>query len=235
MSFITRAALRAGRGAQRNLVSLLLDGSRGDAAHRLIWSLFADDEAKRDFLYREIEPGRYLIVSAREPLDPSGLWRLEIKPYAPTFESGQRLAFSLRANPAVRVRGQPDASGRGRRADAVMHAKTAARAAGERFEREEQSAAALQWLKTREDNLGVRLDPLRCAATGYERRRIAREGAREISFRVVDYEGALEVSEPARLTRALTGGVGAAKAFGCGLLLVRPDYGHVAGELSDED
>ncbi len=112
---MTRAALHPGREAQRGLVSLLLDASRGDAAHRLVWSLFSTADARRDFLYREIASGEFLIVSAREPVDPAGLWRLETKPYAPALTEGRRLAFSLRANPALRVRSQRERSGRGRR------------------------------------------------------------------------------------------------------------------------
>lgn len=224
MSFITRAALHPSRGVQRSLISLLLDASKGDAAHRLVWTLFGGADARRDFLYREIASGEFLIVSAREPIDPAGIWRLETKPYAPALTAGQRLAFSLRANPALRVRRDRDKSGRGKRADAVMHVKKA-RAKGEPFDREAQAAAALAWLVARGDRLGVRFDADRCAATAYSARRIAREGARDAAFHTVDYEGALTVVHSGALQAALTGGVGAAKAYGCGLLLIRPDYG----------
>ena len=44
----------------------------------------------------------------------------------------------------------------------------------------------------------------------------------EIQFSTVDFGGELAVKDAVRLTEALCAGVGRAKAFGCGLLLVRP-------------
>ena len=37
----------------------------------------------------------------------------------------------------------------------------------------------------------------------------------------IDYEGLLEVRDPAVFTTALAQGIGKAKAFGCGLMLIR--------------
>ena len=42
-----------------------------------------------------------------------------------------------------------------------------------------------------------------------------------IELATVDFEGILEVADPARLLDALIQGVGHAEAFGCGLMLVR--------------
>jgi CRISPR system Cascade subunit CasE len=218
MNWITRAELRRDAPAQQALASLLLDASRPDVGHRLVWSLFADDQdANRDFLYREVEPGRFLIVSERGPSDPRELWRLETKPYAPRFMRGERMGFSLRANPAQSVK----AAGRERgvRVDAVMHAKTLAR---DKLNPDEIEQAALDWLFAREARLGVRFDRPFCAAGGYRQVHIGRPGAKPIRHSVVDYEGALEVLDPAALARVAAGGVGKAKGYGCGLLMLRP-------------
>lgn len=56
-------------------------------------------------------------------------------------------------------------------------------------------------------------------AEGYEQHR-GKGGALRLSS--VDISGRLRVSDPAALQRALFGGIGHGKAFGCGLLLVRP-------------
>jgi CRISPR system Cascade subunit CasE len=46
-------------------------------------------------------------------------------------------------------------------------------------------------------------------------------GSKGIELATVDFEGTLEVADPARFLDALVRGVGPAKAFGCGLMLVR--------------
>lgn len=56
--------------------------------------------------------------------------------------------------------------------------------------------------------------------TGYTQHRLEHKG-RRIQFSSVDYEGIVEVINPDKLQTALVEGIGRAKAFGCGLLLVR--------------
>jgi CRISPR system Cascade subunit CasE len=217
MTWLTRAELRRDEPAQKALARMLLDEGARDVGHRLVWSLFTNDpEAKRDFLYREAEVGRFLILSGRPPADPLGLWQIQSKPYAPFLASGLRLGFALRANPAqsVKMAGRD----RGVRVDAVMHAK---RHADRPFGPEDVEAAALAWLFARETRLGVAFDRDRCSAGGYHQVSVARAGKRPIRHSVIDFEGVLEVVEPAHLAAALAGGVGKARAFGCGLLLLR--------------
>lgn len=48
-----------------------------------------------------------------------------------------------------------------------------------------------------------------------------RKGNRGGKLVTVTFEGVLNVTDPAHLIRLLENGVGPAKAFGCGLLLVR--------------
>ncbi|MCI0421919.1 MAG: type I-E CRISPR-associated protein Cas6/Cse3/CasE [Acidobacteria bacterium] len=44
---------------------------------------------------------------------------------------------------------------------------------------------------------------------------------KKIELSTLDFEGVLLVTEPDRFLRALLSGIGPAKAFGCGLMLVR--------------
>lgn len=218
MTWLTRAELRRDEPAQKALARMLLDEGDRDVGHRLVWSLFADDpDASRDFLYREAEAGRFLILSDRQPGDPNGLWKIDTKVYAPVLTVGLRLGFALRANPAQSVK--TAGKDRGVRVDAVMHAK---RQATDPFDAEAVEAAALGWLFAREARLGVVFDRDRCSAGGYHQVSIARAGARPIRHSVIDFEGVLEVVDPAALAVVLTTGVGKARAFGCGLLLLRP-------------
>jgi CRISPR system Cascade subunit CasE len=207
--------------------------ARAGATHRLIWTLFADDaERRRDFLWREetqgARPGRasFLILSARPPLDRHGLFEIESKPFEPNLAPGDRLAFALRANPVV-TRPDPE-SGRPQRHDVVMdllHGLPKGARADARSATTLQ--AGLAWLAGQGEGAGFHL-PLNAAGEpwlrvdGYDQIRLSRGRARStIALSVLDLEGVLEVQAPDRFLDALTRGFGKAKAFGCGLMLVR--------------
>ena len=90
---ISRLTFRREPGALRALVGVLREGlDNPDRAHRLLWTLFADDgeNTKRDFIFRAgIGPrspdGDFLVVSARSPRDSLGFWNVETKSYDPRF------------------------------------------------------------------------------------------------------------------------------------------------------
>ncbi len=62
-------------------------------------------------------------------------------------------------------------------------------------------------------------DALRVDA--YRQHRLPRKGGKLIQFSTVDLSGVLEVTDAAVATEALLNGIGRARGFGCGLLLVR--------------
>jgi CRISPR system Cascade subunit CasE len=238
---ISKVSLKRSPGAQGALAKMLLNSAAGDRGHQLVWSLFArtGEEKRRTelgleiplFLFREIEPGAFLVVSRDAPCDPHDLWAIDQKDYIPAFSPDQKLGFVLRAFPAVAVRA-PGVK-RGVRTDAIMHAKKprAMREKGAVFGPDDVTAAGLDWLYKREARLGVTFDRRRCSAGGYREVRIPNpkdgEGKRlgqrrDISFHEIDYEGVLTVTDADKLKTALFAGVGKAKAYGCGLLLVRP-------------
>jgi CRISPR system Cascade subunit CasE len=213
MSWITQAQLRRDTPQARQLVSQLLMSGNRDAGHSLVWNLFAEDpDAPRDFLYREAEPGQFLIVSHRAPKDVAELWALQSRPYAPQIATHERFGFSLRANPTVSL-SQPDRA-RSQRKD-VMEVATHRK--GSALSAEEREAAAMDWLLGRASQLGVWFDTGLCGTRRRDRLRLSKG----IVHTVVDYEGVLIVEDPARLLAALIGGVGRGKAYGLGLLLLR--------------
>jgi CRISPR system Cascade subunit CasE len=134
------------------------------------------------------------------------------------------MRFLLRANPAETVRRA--GTKRGVRVDAVMNAKRPRSERGDRsFDAEDEQSAALRWLFKRADRFGVRFEEPACRVDAYRVERLSRGFHRredDTRFAVVDYQGELEVTSPERLSEALRGGIGKAKAYGCGLLLVRP-------------
>ena len=200
--------------------------------HQWLWRFLpAPAGTPRSFQFRRRDVDglpRFYVVSDREPVAPSPHWEVRSKPYAPSLAVGDHLAFELRANPVVTTR---DASGKAARHDVVMQEK-----AGLLKERQlarwadwlTQDRPTLpdlvqrtcgQWLQARCQRLGIAIDNQTLSADGYEQHR-GKNG--ELRFSTVDFSGQLQVVDAAALRSALYAGVGHAKAFGCGLLLIRP-------------
>ncbi len=222
--YLSRVELTRGPGAAAAWAAVLKDGARFDRGHKLVWTLFAGRENnKRSFLWREIDTGSYIVLSAEEPQDESRLWRIATKRFEPNLLPGDTLAFSLRANPAIAVKVEGE---RSKRADAVMHVKRPAKEREAKglpvLDAEGRERAALDWLYKREGRLGVFFLTKRCSAAGYQTIRAGQSSTGdEVRFASVDYEGVLEVKDPAIFTAALKAGIGKAKAYGCGLMLIR--------------
>jgi len=222
--FLSRARLRRDTSI-RALLPVLLGpqpgASPGKPGHHLMWYLFTDGvERTRDFLWREMEPGTFLTLSARRPEDPHGLFELdEPKRFAPLLEPGDRLRFSLHANPVVRRRAGPEH--RLAKHDIVMHALR--RGEGERAARRLKTVreAGFAWLEQQAARSGfaVRLGEVRI--DGYAQHRMRHRAAGTVSYSTLEFEGILRVEDPSSLLTAVTRGFGSAKAYGCGLMLLR--------------
>lgn len=220
---LSRVALRRDGSAAALARLLVPEGGaapRSAAGHHLLWSLFADTpDRRRDFLWREEGPGRFITLSAREPVDGHGLFHVESKPFEPVLRAGDRLRFALRANPVMAI---PGARGeRGKRADVVMQ-KLHAVPRGERAAARETviPEAGRAWLAKQGERHGFALEG-EVGVDGYETIRLPRPGADLIRYGVLDFEGVLTVRDPAAFLSQLAQGFGRARAFGCGLMLVR--------------
>jgi CRISPR system Cascade subunit CasE len=196
-------------------------GARLGAAHSLVWALFADGpDRRRDFLWREVRSGEFLILANRPPTDAHNLFDLEYKPFAPVLRPGQSLGFDLRANPVISVPANPGR--RGKRHDVVMHAlSTVAR--NERASAREAAIreAGTAWLVRKGRAAGFSVDPSRLYIDSYDRVRIPRSDARTVIFSTLTFQGVLTVEDPAQFLAAVLCGFGTAKGFGCGLMLIR--------------
>lgn len=217
--FMTRLAISRKPSVQALNALLSPDdrGDRSDAHHRLLWTLFADHpDRQRDFLWREEREGEFLILSAREPVPTDLFERIEVKPFAPVLHSGDQLHFTLRAN-ATRTR-----KGKGR-VDVVMDALYDLPPA-QRAERRMQTASTegAAWLARQGERNGFGL--LHCDVTDYSVRALpAHKGVRkgQPQFGILDLQGLVQVTDPDAFVSVLQTGLGRAKAFGCGLMLVR--------------
>jgi len=229
--FLSRLILR--RDPSLDALRALLqpdDGGRLlDANHRLVWAVFAGDpDARRDFLWRAEGEGRFLALSARAPIASPLFEPHAIKPFAPALNAGDRLHFSLRTN-ATRARGVGPGL-RGQRVDVVMDTLHRMGAVDRAKARDGAAhSAALGWMAAQgvangfhvardEDDkpaLNV-VDYAVVAIPGHSGRRRGQP-----QFGVLDLAGTLVVDDPAAFVARLAQGFGRARAFGCGLMLIR--------------
>jgi CRISPR system Cascade subunit CasE len=214
---IAKARLR--RDASTAAIASLLmpadDDQRIGASHRLLWSLYADSpDRPRDFLWRQTGQGEFLMLGKRAPVDRHSLFDLEHKPFAPALRAGRRLAFNLRANATAR-------DNRGKPVDVVMHALYPVPSTERAAQRERvTSEASTAWLRRQGERCGFDLVPESLRIDGHQQMRIP-HGSKPIQFSVLDFTGELIVQEPESFLAGVAAGFGRARAFGCGLMLIR--------------
>ncbi|MDE0680180.1 MAG: type I-E CRISPR-associated protein Cas6/Cse3/CasE [Gammaproteobacteria bacterium] len=227
MPYLSRVCLRQDASVSA-LAPLLLGQAHNESktrhpAHHLIWSLFADHaDRSRDFLWREMRTGVFLVLSDRHPVDRHGLFDID-KPklFNPNLESGDRLKFSLRANPVVRRRHEKRR--RSTKHDVVMDALRSLPASKRPLRRlEVMRSAGIEWLVQMGNKAGFNLSESDVWVDGYTQHSVARKGtAPTMKYSTLDFEGTLTVQEPPVLVSRIAQGFGSAKAYGCGLLLIR--------------
>ncbi|WP_446011403.1 type I-E CRISPR-associated protein Cas6/Cse3/CasE [Candidatus Electrothrix sp.] len=197
------------------------------ALHQAVWQLFSDSpERERDFMYRLDRDGLRPVVytvSEREPEDRSTVWQVAVKDYTPVLRIGTELGFLLRANPVVTKK---DAQGR-RRHDVVMDRKKTLQEQGVTKQDMPSSAELAQeagwdWLACRAEQYGFTARQENVLVEGYRQEVFPKNrNGPKIRFSLLDFSGRLTVTDPDLFLRTLFRGMGPAKAFGCGLLLVR--------------
>lgn len=191
--------------------------------HQLLWQLFSQD-TQRGFLFREEQGGAglpcFYILSEQVPQSGEGIFCIQSKAFAPKLQAKQRLAFKLRVNPTICV---ADESGKRRRHDVLMHAKYQLKGQGSAAElKQAMEQAALAWIAKPERlaQWGVSLAALpeiEC----YTQHKSHKKTGNHPQFSSVDFQGVLTVEEPELFLLQHAKGFGRAKAFGCGLMLIR--------------
>ena len=202
------------------------------AEHQVIWALMARErEQSRDFLFRREHVGHwpvFYVLSSQSPTQPQdGPWSVHTKAFTPKLSASQRLGFVLRANPVRTTKASSEpADKRRQRHDVVMDAKRQEHAkVVEPAMRSSQAQLVQQagprWLEERAERAGFSLEAL--YVDDYHQHRLTKRGQQHpIRFSTVDYQGILRVLDTKRFIETLHRGIGPAKAFGCGLMLVRP-------------
>jgi CRISPR system Cascade subunit CasE len=180
--------------------------------HQAVWKAFPGrDGDRRDFLTRldqQRDGFRLMIVSPIEPTRPDWCppesW--QSKPIPDTYFSRRRYAFQLCANPTKKITklgadGSPTKNGK----RVPLHTR-------EEF---------IGWIRRKGDQGGflVDSDSLRTFSRGREY--FEKQGMRGMHS-AVEFQGVLSVTDPAKFHEIFTRGIGSAKAFGFGLLVIAP-------------
>lgn len=179
--------------------------------HQRVWQAFGgrDGEA-RDFLVRidrKEEAYRVLVLSHTVPTRPD--WcpgdSFATKPIPGSFFAHPDFAFSLLANPTKKVRSN---------------------AAGERTKNGRRLPLTsredlLAWLHRKAEASGFTFDP-ESTQTIPRGREYFHKSSTHGTLTAVDFRGRLHVSDPVAFRAAVATGLGSAKAFGFGLLVLAP-------------
>lgn len=219
------------------------------ALHQELWQVFSDSpDRRRDFLYRleksEKNPIIYT-VSERIPNKDNELWSVETKSYCPNIVKGQLLMFSLQANPVdITKENRPsekidlwkknriakglkekDVTKKRVRHDVVMFAKKKMGWSDLSVKERPPLAqviheAGLTWLQKRSVKNGFHIDINKIRIDGYMRHCFLK-GAKEIKLSTLEFNGVLKVEEPENFLQMIYQGLGPAKGFGCGLMLIK--------------
>lgn len=186
--------------------------------HRQLWRLFpgelreirrACEENRQSFLFR-IEkrlpgcPARLLVQSRRSPDATVGLAVLGSREFDPEPIAGQRLAFLLTANPIKTITDTQRESKPGKKAEKCRVPLL----------REEEQR---DWLARKLDGAAE----VEAVSVLPHPPLYFRKGGRGGKLVTVTFEGVLRVLDGPALGRQLQNGVGPAKGFGCGLMLVK--------------
>jgi CRISPR system Cascade subunit CasE len=214
------------------------------AEHQWLWKFFPSSaDQTRDFIFRrhELEQiPRFYVVSKRPPTAFSEAWQVQSRNYDPQLQEGQRLSFQLRANPVITRKND---AGKSQRHDVVMQAKKQLLTehglskeakwadwndeSNKPFLYELVQQCCAVWLDGVAKRNGFEIaltdeeEPQRkLQVDAYEQNKAGKHD-HNIRFSAVDFSGELLVTNPELFHLALCNGLGHAKAFGCGLLLVR--------------
>lgn len=190
------------------------------AEHQWLWRFFPSAEGTpRDHIFRRADQGqrmRFYVVSKRPPVPFSEAWSVRTKPYAPKLQAGDELEFELKANPVVTRQHE----GKHKRHDVVMDAKRRARAEGVAPDSNYAllRSACSAWLQGQGSKHGFAFEEDDLSVDAYAQHE-AKQG--HLRFSSVEFRGRLSVTQPEAFQTMLFHGLGHAKAFGCGLMLVR--------------
>lgn len=244
MPYLSRIWLNPLRpGAQRMLRSphvlhaAVLGGlSRQPVTERVLWRLESSSPYRADVLVLtdSLPSWEHLVEQGGWPTSDEPQSR--VRPYDPLLDriiKGREFAFRLRANPVSTTRHpQKPTSSQQRRLS------TGGRPRGVRVAHR-TSAHQMAWLLARLPGWGFEIPP---TSDGYSHMKLAERerlvftktargnGHRRVVLDTATFEGRIRVSDPDTARMRLLSGVGAGRAYGCGLITLAPLTSASAGD-----
>jgi CRISPR system Cascade subunit CasE len=204
-------------------------------AHRAVWSLLADDRDKRDFLFSVTGLAPFsAILRTRGPVPQAAEWCVESYPLETHFEQGRVLRFRLEAVAEV-ARSVADTR-RSKRMDIVLDALRQHRELQEGSADDLERAfaepqdiaakAARDWMEAQGRRRGFEIverddGEAAFAFVDHQRHRMRHRNG-PIQAGSITVEGLLRVTDPVAFSEALSTGFGRLKAYGFGLMQIRP-------------
>jgi CRISPR system Cascade subunit CasE len=196
--------------------------------HQKIWTIASRSQnQKRDFLYR-VEYDTYQNIKCIYLLAPNQITsqngvKVTVSPrYQPDIETNERLYFKLTANPIIKRK----ENGKAKEYSLIMDAK-------QRFKIDKQDYldqysldeliydVGIKWLTRKGEQHGFAVKRFEVIINNDREYNIKPIGRQEYILRTLDFSGMLTVTDPSLFLKALYEGIGSAKGFGCGLMMVK--------------
>ena len=215
---IDRDFLHKNRKIYQNIYSL----------HQKIWALVSRNKnQERDFLYRvEYDAYKninYIYLLAPNQISSQKNIQIAISPkYQPQIEAGESFFFKLRANPIIKRK----ENGKAKEYSIIIDAKHQFKKNGQNYQEqfsldELMHSVGMKWLIRKGEQHGFSAKQFEVKINNDCEYPINPPEKKIFTLRTLDFEGKLKIVDADRFKKALFQGIGSAKAFGCGLLLVR--------------
>lgn len=193
MSILSQLLVNKTDAARRRL-------SDAYAWHQVIWKSFPDQDGEpRRFLFRTDDAGRHfrLLVLSKIPPENIELGHWHSKTVSPSFLSHPFYRFEIKANPTMRR--SSDRRRLGIYSEEKLH----------------------QWIENKAEQNGFNIEP-RSLTIGSPIDEIFVRNKIRGKHVSVDFQGILQVTDRCKFQSAFQNGIGSAKSFGYGMLMLQP-------------
>lgn len=193
--------------------------------HQMVWNIFSESPSqKRNFIFRQdFQHGLPLIYVVSKSLPNNDIsWNIDTKPYSPKLKEGQKLAFMVRVNPIVNRKSDKPRSSKH---DIIMDAKIMLKLSQKPITEWPTKPELIQsvgtdWLKKQGEKHGFIFSPESASIDSYQQLKLySKKSMMKLS--TLDISGLLIVTDVEKFIQMLYQGLGSAKSFGCGLMLIR--------------
>jgi len=197
--------------------------------HQLLWTLFPNTQkGEVSFLFHRAEAPisssknklQFIIVSQKEPVKPTHFWDIQSKTYTPIVELKDCFEFRIKINPTIakKIEGKKNS----KRHDVVMNRKCENKKINVKEPMNDiVYQEGLKWMDGRSEKNGFKLvSPNQTLIHSYAQH-VLQTNNKLIRLSTLQVEGLLEVTNKESFKKMLFTGLGPAKGFGCGLMLIK--------------